>query len=46
MLESAPEWIEDDAAKPEPVTEVDVEGVEEEDWLDHVEFTYIDDAAF
>jgi hypothetical protein len=49
LLESAPEWIEDDAAEPEPVavTEADVEeGVEEEDWLDHVEFTYTDDAAF
>ena len=44
MLESAPEWIEDDAA--EPVTDADVEGVEEEDWLDHPEFTYTDDAAF
>ena len=51
LLESAPEWIEDDEAEPEPelepVTGADVEeGVEEEDWLDHVEFTYTDDATF
>ena len=44
LLESAHEWIEDDAV--EPGIEADVEGVEVEDWLEHVEFTYTDDAAF
>ena len=46
ILESAPEWIEDDAAEPEPDTDAAVEGGEEEDWLDQPDFTFTDDAPF